>query len=85
MRTKILYFAWLREQVGHGEEWIELPAKIATVAELICFLSQRSRGHERAFAQPESVCVALDQHHAAHDDVLEGVGEVAFFPPVTGG
>ena len=50
---KLLYFAWVRERVGKTEEVVNPPAGVATVAELIAWLTGR--------------------------------GEIAFFPPMTGG
>ena len=38
---KVLYFAWLREHVGRGEEEIEPPPGVATVAELMSWLAAR--------------------------------------------
>jgi len=38
---KLRYFAWVRERVGKPEEDVELPAGIATVGELIGWLSKR--------------------------------------------
>ncbi len=85
MRAKILYFAWLREQIGTAEEIIELPPEISNVAELIQLLARRSPNHARAFAKPDTIHVALDHRHASHTAPLNGSAEIAFFPPVTGG
>jgi len=38
---KLRYFAWVRERIGKPEEEIELPAGIATVADLMTWLSRR--------------------------------------------
>ncbi|MGY6632814.1 MAG: molybdopterin converting factor subunit 1 [Alkalilacustris sp.] len=80
---EVLYFAWLRERVGHAREAIETDA--ATVGALVAELSARSDGHAAAFADAAAVRVALDQELADHDAPLAGVREVAFFPPMTGG
>ena len=34
MKLNILYFAWVRERVGHSRETVETDA--ATVADLVC-------------------------------------------------
>lgn len=83
MELRILYFAWLRERVGHAEETLELPAGITTVAALRQHLIARGAAYA-ALAEP-TVRVAINQAMA---DPLTAVGpgdEVAFFPPVTGG
>jgi molybdopterin synthase sulfur carrier subunit len=35
---RILYFAWVRQRVGLGEETVDLPANITTVAKLVDWL-----------------------------------------------
>ena len=40
---KIVYFAWLREQIGTNREEISLPKDIATVADLVEHLRGKSR------------------------------------------
>ena len=82
---KILYFAWLRERVGQGEEDVTPPAGTDTVAKLIAWLRTRSPGHEAAFAQGRLVRCAVNQDFATPDAVVGANDEVAFFPPVTGG
>ena len=79
----ILYFAWLRERIGVNRERVETAA--ATVADLVAELEARSDGHALAFADKQSLRVALDQELADFAAPLAGVREVAFFPPMTGG
>ncbi len=83
MRLTVLYFAWLRERIGAPREDIETEA--ATVSDLVSDLSARSEGHALAFADLTSLRVALDQELTDFAASLEGVREVAFFPPMTGG
>ncbi|WP_299442710.1 molybdopterin converting factor subunit 1 [uncultured Rhodospira sp.] len=82
---KVLYFAWVRDFVGTGQETVEPPAEVATVGDLMGWLAQRSPGHARAFADPAVVRCAVDQDFAGAEAPIAGVSEVAFFPPVTGG
>lgn len=84
-RVKVLYFAWLRERVGHGEEDLELPETVTTLADLVAWLRQRSPGHDAAFATSASVRCAINQDFAGVDAPVRGGDEIAFFPPVTGG
>jgi len=82
---KILYFAWLREKIGKGQEDVDLPGHVTTVSDLLDWLADQSDAHQQAFADRASVRVAVDQRHAKLDDAVSGAAEVAFFPPVTGG
>ena len=40
---KLLYFAWVRERVGLAEEEIDPPAGVATVGELVAWLTSAAR------------------------------------------
>jgi molybdopterin synthase sulfur carrier subunit len=82
---KALYFAWVRERVGKAEEEIDPPADVATVAELIAWLSRRDEGYAHAFENPGIIRAALDRAHARPEARLAGAREIAFFPPMTGG
>ncbi len=83
--TKLIYFAWVRERIGLAEEDIDLPADVTDVAGLLTFLKGRGEGYEVALQEPDVIRVALDRVHAEHDAALEGVREIALFPPMTGG
>ncbi len=80
---EVLYFAWLRERIGTRSEAVETRA--ATVTELVEELRAKSEAHALAFSDMTSVRVALDQELTGMDAPLDGVREVAFFPPMTGG
>jgi molybdopterin synthase sulfur carrier subunit len=82
---KVLYFAWLRQRVGTGEESVEPPPSVATVQALVEWLKERSQGHAAALADLRVVRVAINQEFAAWDAAIAPGDEVAFFPPVTGG
>ncbi|WP_419814607.1 molybdopterin converting factor subunit 1 [Glacieibacterium sp.] len=79
----LLYFAWVRESIGIGEEQIEPGA--ATVAELLDQLPSRSPGHAAALADRGAIRVAVDQAFVGFDAPVRDGSEVAIFPPVTGG
>ena len=51
----------------------------------IAILKAREDRYQIAFADITSLRVALDQELADFDAPLDGVREVAFFPPMTGG
>jgi molybdopterin synthase sulfur carrier subunit len=82
---KVVYFAWLRERVGKGEEEIDLPAGVTTVGQLVEWLAGRGEEYAHAFADPKVVRAALDRKHVKAAAALAGAQEVAFFPPMTGG
>jgi sulfur-carrier protein len=81
----ILYFAWVREQIGVDAESLTLPATVATVAALLDWLATRSPGHAAALANRSRIRVAVDQCFATPETPLAGAREIAIFPPVTGG
>ncbi|MER2263496.1 molybdopterin converting factor subunit 1 [Methylobacterium oxalidis] len=82
---KLVYFAWVRERVGKPEESVELPAGVATVADLIAWLRGRGEEYAYAFENAGVVRAAIDRVHAKPDALLAGAAEIAFFPPMTGG
>lgn len=80
---QVVYFAWVRERIGIPREDIE--TSVQTVSELVDELRQRDTRYEAAFADISAVRVALDQELSTFDASLNGIKEVAFFPPMTGG
>jgi molybdopterin synthase sulfur carrier subunit len=82
---RVLYFAWLRERVGHAEEAVVPPGDVATVGDLIAWLRARGPGHEAALSGGRVVRCAVNQDFAGLDTPVKPGDEVAFFPPVTGG
>lgn len=85
MAVDILYFAWVRERIGLAQERVELPAGVATIADLVGWLAAKGEGYADAFAEPERVRAAIDQTFVAPDAPIAGAREIALFPPVTGG
>lgn len=81
----ILYFAWLREQIGTARQDIALPDGIATVAGLMAHLAAQSPAHAAAFAPERKVRCAVNQEFATPDTQIGPGDEIGFFPPVTGG
>ena len=82
---KLRYFAWVRERIGKPEEEIEQPAGIATVADLMTWLSRRGEEYAHAFENPKVIRAAIDRTHVRGDAAIFGAREIAFFPPMTGG
>ena len=81
----LLYFAWVRQRVGLGEEDIAPPPAVRDVAGLVAFLAARSPGHAAAFADPRQIRCAVNQEFADPTTPVGPGDEIAFFPPVTGG
>ena len=79
----VLYFAWVRERIGIPREKVETSA--ATVADFVAELRSREERYELAFSDLTALRVAVDQKLTDFDAPLDGVREVAFFPPMTGG
>jgi molybdopterin synthase sulfur carrier subunit len=82
---KLKYFAWVRERVGLAEEETEAPPTVTTVADLVAWLRTRGPEYEHAFQAGPSIRAAIDKRHARPDQPIAGAGEIAFFPPMTGG
>ncbi|WP_340583759.1 molybdopterin converting factor subunit 1 [Brucella pseudintermedia] len=85
MTVKLVYFAWVREKIGKGEEIIELPSPQTTVGDLIGHLKSRGDEYEGAFKHEHVIRAAINQEHAEHTDLVKDGDEVALFPPMTGG
>lgn len=83
MQIEVLYFAWVRERTGIPRETVETNA--TNVHELVAELSAREERYALAFSDISALRVALDQDLTDFDAALNGVREVAFFPPMTGG
>ena len=81
----LLYFAWVRERIGTGEERVARPAAGTTIAALLDELAGRSKGHEAAFADRKRLRAALDQNFVPLETQIGEARELALFPPVTGG
>ncbi|WP_120500204.1 molybdopterin converting factor subunit 1 [Roseovarius sp. EL26] len=79
----VLYFAWVRERIGHPKDRIETAAQ--TVRDLVNELSAKEERYAVAFSDLSALRVAVDQELTDFDAPLSGAREVAFFPPMTGG
>ena len=82
---KLLYFAWVRQNIGKSEETMTLPAGVATIRDLARHLQARGPGYAEAFADLARLRAAANQVHVGFDTRLSDGDEIAFFPPVTGG
>jgi len=85
MPMKLVYFAWVRERVGKTEEEVDVPASVATVADLVRWLKERGEEYAYAFENEAVVRAAIDRRHVKPETAIAGAREIAFFPPMTGG
>lgn len=85
MRVQLRYFANVREAVGTGQETVELPAEVRTIGEVRAFLRARGGAWAEALAEGRALRMAWNQQMSGPETPVADGGEVAFFPPVTGG
>ncbi len=60
---KVRYFAWVRERIGKPEEDIELPASVATIADLMSLAGAAGEEYAHAFENPKVIRAAIDRAH----------------------
>lgn len=82
---KVLYFAWLRQKTGVGEETVSPPDTVKDVAGLVEWLRDQGPGHADALQDLSSIRVAVNQEFATLSTAVSKGDEVALFPPMTGG
>lgn len=80
-RVKVLLFAILRDRAGGRELEIDLPDG-ADVRGLKVQLANEYPGLRKSL---ESVLISINREYAFDDDVIPSGGEIALFPPVSGG
>ena len=80
----VKYFARLKELLDCPSETITIKEG-ATVSDLVACLVARGELWERAFSEITSLRAALNQELVPLCATLEDQGELALFPPVTGG
>ena len=82
---KLLYFAWVRQKVGKGEETLTPPPEVSTVRDLARYLCALGPGYAEAFGDEKRLRAAANMVHVGFDASIGPDDEIAFFPPVTGG
>jgi molybdopterin synthase sulfur carrier subunit len=85
MNIQLRFFASVREALGTSQETVALPTDVKTVGDLRAHLCDRGGVWAETLAEGRSLRMAYNQVMAGADTPLAGGGEVAFFPPVTGG
>jgi molybdopterin synthase sulfur carrier subunit len=85
MNIKLRFFASVREALGTSEEKLTLPESVTTVGALRELLIGRGGAWAQALAHERALRMAFNHVMCDPATELEEGGEVAFFPPVTGG
>jgi molybdopterin synthase sulfur carrier subunit len=85
MKIQLRFFASVRQALGIAQESLIVPDHVRTVGEVRDFLSGRGGIWAEVLAPGRSLRMAYDQVMTEADTAIADGGEVAFFPPVTGG
>ena len=85
MQIECRFFASVREQLGVSQETLQLPADVRTVAQARSWLQARGTVWASALADGRAIRTAYNQQMCPPEQLLTEGGELAFFPPVTGG
>jgi molybdopterin synthase sulfur carrier subunit len=85
MKINLKFFASVREAVGTAGEAVTLPEGVATVGAVREHLISRGGAWAEALGQERALRMAFDHVMCAPETPVREGGEVAFFPPVTGG
>ncbi|MEH6660951.1 MAG: molybdopterin converting factor subunit 1 [Parasphingorhabdus sp.] len=81
----IVYFAWVRERLGIGQEQVQLADGIETIDDVLAMLVARGDVYADIFADNAKLRFALDQDYGVPATPIGSAQELAIFPPVTGG
>jgi sulfur-carrier protein len=85
MNIQLRFFASVREALGASQETVALPADVTTVGEVRAYLRARGGVWSETLAEGRALRMAYNQVMTDADTRIAEGGEVAFFPPVTGG
>jgi len=85
MEINLRFFASVREAVGTSGEALALPEGVATVGAVRDLLIARGGAWAEALGHERALRMAFNHVMCEADTPLQAGGEVAFFPPVTGG
>jgi molybdopterin synthase sulfur carrier subunit len=85
MHIELRFFASVREALGLASERIELPAGVTTVGAVRAHLAERGGVWAQALGQERALRMAFEHVMCGPETEVKEGGEVAFFPPVTGG
>ncbi len=82
---KIIYFSWVKKDLGVSEEKISPPKNIKNIQLLIEWLSSKNYKYEKVFLKKKLIKVAVNHQVVNLNKKIKKSDEIAFFPPFTGG
>lgn len=85
MKISLRFFASVREALGTSEETVTLPDSVTTVGAVREHLVARGGAWAEALAAGKPLQMAFNHVMCSPATPIADNGEVAFFPPVTGG
>lgn len=85
MKIHLRFFASVRETLGLASETIDVSEQTDSVGAVRHFLIARGGAWATALGEQRALRMAYDQQMANADTRVADGGEIAFFPPVTGG
>jgi molybdopterin synthase sulfur carrier subunit len=85
MRVAVKFFASVRETIGQGQELLDLADGTMTVGAVRALLVDRGGVWAEALGQARPLRMAFNHSMCGADTPIADGGEIAFFPPVTGG
>ncbi len=85
MQIQLRFFASVREKLGTAQETLSVPADVKTVGDVLALLRARGGIWADVLGEGRALRMAYDQNMVEASAALADGGELAFFPPVTGG
>tara|TARA_B100001123_G_C14649757_1_gene765198 strand:- start:225 stop:476 length:252 start_codon:yes stop_codon:yes gene_type:complete len=82
---KILYFSWVRDQIGKSSDEFDIPNEINTLSKLIIWLSEKNPKYKKILLSNNTIRFAINHEFADLENEIIATDEIAIFPPVTGG
>lgn len=80
-KVKVLLFATMRERAGVRQ----LEVDVADGTTVRAFRAQLGNQYPQLGASLQSALISINREYAFDDDVIPADGELALFPPVSGG
>ena len=82
---KVLYFSWIKDNIGKNEEDFSLNENIKTISDLINYLITINENYKKAFSDISIIRFSKNMNLVNIDEKIDNDDEIAFFPPMTGG